>query len=44
MGEDGNNFVYIERVKGDEELGGIAFMPLTRIVVCNPYAMPLLQV
>lgn len=39
--KDGNNFVYIERVKGDEELVASVFMPLTRIVVCNPYAMPL---
>ncbi len=36
--KDGNNFVYIERVKGDEELVASAFMPLTRIVVCNPSA------
>ena len=41
--KDGNNFVYIERVKGDEELGGISIYALTRIVVCNPYAMPLLR-
>ncbi len=40
--KDGNNFVYIERVKGDEELGWHQYLCLlTRIVVCNPYAMPL---
>lgn len=39
--KDGNNFVYIERVKGDEELGVLVFMPLTKIVVCNLCAMPL---
>jgi len=37
--KDGNNFIYIERVKGDDELGGVS-MPSTISVVCNRYAMP----
>lgn len=34
MGEDGHNFVYIERVKGNDELGGVsiyAFNPERRL-------------
>lgn len=37
--KDGDSFVYIERVKGDEELGVSVFIPLTTSVVCSPCAM-----
>ncbi len=41
--KDGHNFVYIERVKGNDELGASASMPSTRSVVYSRCAMPLRQ-
>lgn len=42
--KDGHNFVYIERVKGNDELGGVSiYAPSTRSVVYSRCAMPLRQ-
>lgn len=38
--KDGHNFVYIERVKGNDELGASASMPSIRSVVWSRCAMP----
>lgn len=41
--KDGNNFVYIERVKGDEELAALVFTLSTISVVCSRCVTPLRQ-
>ena len=42
--KDGNNFVYIERVKGDDELGGVSIYAFNdRSAACSRSAMPLRQ-